>query len=113
MTVLGLVILGLVKKATVTAGDGNGGKVWVERFAGCGEGDSSGSFAALRMTAETCNDNYNDNDTGTGTGNYNGNYNDEYKDKDNSKVTSTATTTAKFGAGFPPAPFPLRHDLVS
>jgi hypothetical protein len=68
---------------TVTAGDDNDGKVWVERFAGCGDWVSSGSFAALRMTAETCNDNYNDNDNY----NYNDNdeYKDEYKDKGNRK----------------------------
>jgi hypothetical protein len=29
-----MTVLGLVEKATVTTGDGNDGKVWVERLAG-------------------------------------------------------------------------------
>jgi hypothetical protein len=56
-----MMVLGLIRKETATMSDGlKGSRV-------CGEWNSSGSFAALRMTAEISNYNYNYN--------YNGNYN--------------------------------------
>jgi hypothetical protein len=52
---------------------------------GCGEWDSSGSFAVLRMTAETCNDHDNDNHKGNGNGK---------KQRQRQKTTATATAAA-------------------
>ena len=38
-------------------GDNGNGRYELKGSRGCGEWNSSGSFAALRMTAETCSDN--------------------------------------------------------
>jgi hypothetical protein len=81
----------------------------------CGEGDSSGSFAALRMTAETCNHNYNCNCNYNYNYNYNCNcnyncnyeYRNEYKDKDNSKDNFNCYDNGKAWRWFP-SPL-LRH----
>ena len=50
---------------------GTAGTYGLKGLRGCGEWSFSGSFAALRMTAETCNSNSNSNSNSKGNGNSN------------------------------------------
>jgi hypothetical protein len=79
------------------AGSSNSnGRYGLKGSESCGELISSGSFAALRMTAETCHDNSH----GHGNGNSHSNGHDNSNDNSNGHGNeATAGTTASEGMG--------------